>query len=109
MPGVAPGAAIGTKLRCVGGFHLVRGRRQGFAFGQILSLSAHRAFRIVVHGRLPERSWRNGLGYLAADALLVVAMGCLKAGLRGRLSKFANSRNAPGTPSGNCRYSAKAT
>jgi hypothetical protein len=24
--------------------------------------------------------------------------------LRGRLSRFANKRNAPGTPSGNCRY-----
>lgn len=54
MPGVAPGAQIGSKiLRRIRGCDLVRGCRQSFAFGRVLSLPADRTFRLAIHHKEP--------------------------------------------------------
>src|SRR5580700_7383744 len=99
MPSIAPLAPIRCQLRRIRGCDLVRGRRECFALSCILPFPGYRALRgVILHG-----------DEVYLRALLFAPAGCLNVGLRGKLNKLANRRNAPGTPSGNWRYNAKAT
>ena len=50
MPGAAPRAHVGAKVfRSVGGFDLMRGGGESFAFGRVFAFAADGTFCVVVH------------------------------------------------------------